>query len=422
MSTRPNPGGFVRRTSLNSFRAETSRAGYGFLSTFLIRAFLMSTIPLPTLERGAKKKINASDLGGVGSWSVHAERLAGGIRDNVDVVTIDTGRLKVAVLPTRGMGIWKAWLGDWEVGWKSPVPGPVHPAFVNLGEPSGLGWIDGFDEMFVRCGLESNGAPDFDPKTNRLAYPLHGRIANKPASQVEISFDSAKKEIAIKGTVDEIRFHFLKLRMTSTISVRLDSNEIQIHDRVENLSGSKAETQMLYHVNFGIPLLDAGSRVVAPFKTVVPRNAHAASGIDRWDNYPAPQAGFEEQVYFTEVYADDHGETLALLKNAHGMRGVSFAYSVKQFPYLSVWKNPTSEADGYVTGIEPGTNFPNPRSFETKKGRVVTIEPHGVSEYRLSLGLLDQSAEILKTEAAIASIQKGRTTDIARQPRPEWCA
>ena len=49
-----------------------------------------------------------------------------------------------------------------ELGWKSPVHGPVHPNFVPLNEPSGLGWLDGFDELFVRCGLESNGAPDFD--------------------------------------------------------------------------------------------------------------------------------------------------------------------------------------------------------------------------------------------------------------------
>ena len=75
------------------------------------------------------------------------------------------------VLPTRGMGIWRVTAagrsGTADVGWKSPVRGPVHPAFVDLGEPSGLGWLDGFDEFFVRCGLESNGAPDFDAKTGR---------------------------------------------------------------------------------------------------------------------------------------------------------------------------------------------------------------------------------------------------------------
>ena len=107
--------------------------------------------------------------------------MEGGLRDSVDLVEIDNGRLRVAVVPTRGMGLWKAWHGDWEIGWQSPVKGPVHPAFVPLWEPSGIGWINGFDELLCRCGLESNGAPEFDDQ-GRLKYPLHGKIANVPAA------------------------------------------------------------------------------------------------------------------------------------------------------------------------------------------------------------------------------------------------
>ena len=32
--------------------------------------------------------------------------------------------------------------GDVQLGWKSPVKGPVHPAFVPLWEPSGIGWLE----------------------------------------------------------------------------------------------------------------------------------------------------------------------------------------------------------------------------------------------------------------------------------------
>ena len=47
---------------------------------------------------------------------------------------------------------------------------PVHPAFVPIAEPSGVGWLSGFDELMCRCGLESNGAPDFDER-GQLAFP-----------------------------------------------------------------------------------------------------------------------------------------------------------------------------------------------------------------------------------------------------------
>src|SRR5262245_5308109 len=155
-----------------------------------------------------------------GSWSVQGNTLAAGLSAGVDVLTIDNGAMTLDVLPTRGMGIHRVAIkGDAQVqaiGWQSPIRGPVHPSLVDLGEPSGLGWLDGFDEFFVRCGLESNGAPDFDAKTGRLLYPLHGRIANRPAHEVALAVDSDKQQIAVRGVVDETRFHFLKLRMTST--------------------------------------------------------------------------------------------------------------------------------------------------------------------------------------------------------------
>ena len=84
----------------------------------------------------------------------------------------------------------------------------MHPSLVNLGEPSGLGWLDGFDEMLARCGLESNGAPDFDEETNQLKHPLHGRIANRPAHEVTLTIDTDKKEMTLVGVVEETRFHF----------------------------------------------------------------------------------------------------------------------------------------------------------------------------------------------------------------------
>ena len=56
--------------------------------------------------------------------------------------------------------------------------------------------------------------------------------------------------------------------------------------------------QVLYHWNFGTPILEEGARVVVPIKTVLPRDKRAAEGMDHFDTYIAPQAGYAEQVYF----------------------------------------------------------------------------------------------------------------------------
>ena len=370
--------------------------------------------------------IRNSDLPGLGNAQVVKRTYEGGLADGVVNVQIDNGKLQIDVLPTRGMGIWRVLPKDdrelASVGWRSPVRGPVHPAFIDLGEPSGLGWLDGFDELFVRCGLESNGAPDFDAKTGRLTYPLHGRIANRPAHEVELTIDTDKQEIALRGVVEETRFHFLKLRMTSTITTKFGSSLFTVRDEVENFSASPSSMQMLYHINFGLPLLDAGSRVIAPVKTLVPRTAHAASGVKSWDSYAAPEPGYEEMVYFFELNANDDGSTRTLLKNAHSTRGVSLVFNKQQLPWFTLWKNTTGEPDGYVTGLEPGTNFPNPRSFETAKNRVVKLGAGEKRAFDVTVELHQSAAEVAKAETAVTTIQAGRQPRIYEQPHGDWCA
>lgn len=366
--------------------------------------------------------IRPADVGGTaGGYSVAQRLLTSGLSAGVISIHVDNGTFAFDVLPTRGMGIWKGWMGGEEIGWKSPIRGPVHPAFVPIAEPSGLGWLDGFDELLVRCGLESNGAPEFDDQ-GKLKYPVHGRIANKPAHRVELTIDGDSGEITLTGDVEETRFHLFKLRMTTTISTKIGEPGFRLHDQILNISQSPAEMQMLYHINFGQPLLDAGSRVVVAANTVVPRTARAAEGIRSWDSYAAEQPGFAEQVYFLKLVADRQDSTQVLLKNAHGTRGVSLKYNAKQLPCFTVWKNTTAAADGYVTGLEPGTNFPNPRSFEGEQGRVVKLAPGSATGFDLQLMAHSSSDQVIAAEKTIAELQRGVTPKIFDQPQPGWCA
>ncbi|HIM28527.1 MAG TPA: DUF4432 family protein [Planctomycetes bacterium] len=354
------------------------------------------------------------------NYSLTKTTLRGGLQEGVDIVEVDNGLLKFTVLPTRGMGLWKAAIGDWDVGWKSPVRGPVNPAFVDIGEPSGLAWLDGFDELLVRCGLESNGAPEFDDN-GTLLYPLHGRIGNRPAHYVRVAVDEEAQTLTVTGVVEETRFHFLKLRMTSVISTQLGSSKIGVQDTIENLSSSDAESQMLYHFNIGAPTLDAGSTLIVPAKRIVPRNDHAATGIESWNNYQAEQVGYEEQVYFLELHANEAHRTGVLLKNAHGTRGISLGFDKRRLPCFTVWKNTTSITDGYVTGIEPGTNFPNPRSYEGENDRFVRLPPHGKISYDLDITLHDGAESVDTAEAGIRSLQAA-PAKVFDKPQPGWCA
>ena len=100
-------------------------------------------------------------------WSVRKGTLRGGRRDGIDLIEVHNGALSFSVLATRGMGLWRGEYRGNFLGWRSPVRGPVHPKYVNQADQGGLGWLTGFDEWLVRCGLASNGPPGEDVVTHK---------------------------------------------------------------------------------------------------------------------------------------------------------------------------------------------------------------------------------------------------------------
>ncbi len=350
-------------------------------------------------------RISAEDFPGAkGAWSVTQRTLRGGLNEGVDLVEIDSGRMRLIVVPARGMGIWQATLGDETLGWRSPVRGPVHPQFVPLFDPSGLGWLEGFDEFIVRCGLESNGAPDFNEQ-GQLLYPLHGRIANRPAHHVEVTVDDTARTITLRGIVEETRFHFQKLRLEVSVTMSLDSASFTINDTVENFGGTPAEMQMLYHINVGEPLLAAGDRVVAAVRSIEAAGDDEKS-TEGWDLFGPPVAGQSEQCYFMNLLADEAGQTQVMLKNAAGTAGTVVEFNTSSLPCFTLWKNEVASADGYVTGLEPATNFPNPRSVESQHGRVIPLAPGETWSAQLEVSRLTTASEVSAVEEAICKLRE----------------
>lgn len=363
--------------------------------------------------------IDPAVMGRATGYSVVKRTLRGGLRDGVDVIEVNNGTFRFVVVPTRGMGIWRASLGSLQLGWKSPVDGPVHPGFVRLWEASGLGWLDGFDELLVRCGLESNGAPEFDEK-GELVWPLHGKIANTPAHKVQVTIDGDSGEIAVTGTVDEARLFGNKLRMVSTVTTKVGRPGMTVSDVITNISAEKGELELLYHVNFGAPLLGAGSKVVLPVAKVAPRDAVAVGNVPDWDTYGPETPGSAEAVFFFDLAADHDGRTQTLLRNAAGNQGVSLKFNKNQLPCFSLWKNRQAEADGYVTGLEPAINFPNKRSFEQEKGRVAVLAAGESRTFEIAIEAHADAASVRAAQQAVAKLQQSSTPEVLEQPDPQW--
>ena len=353
-------------------------------------------------------------LAGAKDWSVKKYTFHGGISDGVDVVELNNGRFSVSILPTRGMGLWRGICDGLELGWKSPVAWPVHPAFVNAVDRGGIGWLMGFNEWLCRCGLDANGPPTKEGT-------LHGRIANIPAHYVDISVSTdGPGTISVTGVVDETMMFGPSLRLKSTVRTTAGSNRITVVDEITNLAATPREMELLYHTNVGGPFLETGSRFVAPIKSVAPRDQAAAPGIDSFATYAAPRAGYAEEVYYFDLAAGADGKTQTMLINAAGDKGLSIGYDTKQLPCFALWKNTQAEADGCCTGLEPAVNFPNAKEFERKQGRVVVLPPGGTRVAELEISVYNSRGEVESVEQAIAQIQAGNTPRVLKQPQANW--
>ena len=360
---------------------------------------------------------------GAQGWSVRKITLHGGRQEGVDAIVVDNGRLKFTVCPTRGMGVLSVTMNDVYLGWSSPVKEVVHPSLINLQSRGGLGWLEGFNEWMVRCGLESAGHPGVDKFINNVGdeatmeLTLHGKIANIPASEVEVVVDpQPPHRIRVRGRVEERMFYGPKLVLQTEISTVPGSNSFQIADLIANHGAEEQEFQIIYHANFGPPLLEEASSFAGAIERVTPFNEHAAKDVASYAAYRGPQLGFIEQVYCLRPKPDSAGQALIMLRNKTCDKAVSMAFAVKELPYVTLWKNTNAVNEGYVTGLEPGTGFPNNRRIERKFGRVPKLPAGGTFSAKIDFTIHTSREEVADVSSRIETLQGGGPPVVDERP------
>ena len=111
-------------------------------------------------------------------WRIYLRRLYGGRQEGVFMLVVNNGHQLVRLIPTRGMGILDVQSKSLRLGWDSPVQEVIHPDTINLESRGGTGWLEGFNEYLVRCGLEWCGPP----AGGRPPVPYSGRAPSWKAA------------------------------------------------------------------------------------------------------------------------------------------------------------------------------------------------------------------------------------------------
>ncbi|UUE57788.1 aldose 1-epimerase family protein [Pectobacterium aroidearum] len=348
-------------------------------------------------------------------FSIEQKVLHGGRQEGSKVITITSqDGLKIALSPTRGMNLLHVTGKNIRLGWDSPVDEVVNPNTINLESRNGLGWLEGFNEMMVRCGFEWTGHPVV---SEGMIYTLHGRAGNTPASKVVVEVsDSAPHTITVRGLLKENSFKKSNLETWTELRYVPGSESFTVHDVLTNKADYARDYQIIYHSNFGTPILEDGARFIAPVKEISPFNDHAKAGLATWQTYKGPTKDFDEMVFNITPYTDGQGKTLAALVNKVGDKGVSIAFDTHQLPLLTLWKNTDTEKQGYVTGIEPGTNYAYPVTIEREQGRVKKLQPGQSTTFELTYSLLSSAEAVQKMEQKVKAIQGDNKTTLTEKP------
>ena len=365
----------------------------------------------------ANQAITSKSLGvkSATPFTVTTKTLHGGRQEGVMLVEIDTGAMKITVVPTRGMNVLQAVAGDVRLGWHSPVKEVVNPSFIELTGRNGLGWLEGFNELVTRCGYEWVGHPGKD--TDGTLLTLHGLAANIPASKVVLSVDEKPPyTIRLKGLLREQAFKKVDYVIETELNTVPGATAFTVHDRLTNQGDYPKEYQALYHSNFGPPLMEKDAKFAAPVREVSPFNDYAGKLLSTWQTYQDRTKDFDEVVYNVFPYGDENGNTLTMVHNAAGTLGASIAYNVNALPAFSLWKNMDTDAQGYVTGMEPGTSFSYNRKYQRDLKLVPTIGPKEHRDFILTYSLLDGKDKVDAALKRIDNIQNGRKTTVRETP------
>ncbi|EJM62703.1 hypothetical protein PMI29_03579 [Pseudomonas sp. GM49] len=347
-------------------------------------------------------------------FSVTLRTLHGGRQEGVSIVDIDNGTMKLSVVPTRGMNVLQASVGNVRMGWDSPVKEVVNPSFIELNGRGGLGWLEGFNELVTRCGYEWVGHPGVD---NGELLTLHGRAANIPANKVTLHIDEKPPyAITLHGELKEQAFKKVDFSVATELVTEPGSVVFALNDTLTNNGDYPKEYQALYHSNFSTPFLEQGARFAAPVKQVSPFNDKAKGDLPGWQTYRAPTKDYDETVYNVVPYADAKGDTLTVLHNKAGSLGVSVGFNTQTLPVFSLWKNTDTQGQGYVTGLEPGTSFSYNRRYQRPLNLVPTIGPKEHKQFRISYSLLADKAAVDKALKQVSEIQGGRETEVRQTP------
>ncbi|MFA4839042.1 MAG: DUF4432 family protein [Candidatus Neomarinimicrobiota bacterium] len=315
--------------------------------------------------------------------------LAGGKAEGVEQIQVRSGAgLSYEINVSRGMDIGLAEYCGSPLTWQSSN-GVVHPAHWHGGPTDWLKTAVG--GLLMTCGLTQVGSPCTDGPEN---LPLHGDAHQLPAELLccEGEWNGDEYEMTIKGCIRQSRIFGENITLTRTIQSKLGENRISIDDKVKNVEFAQTPHMLLYHFNFGFPLMTAETEIQFPSQKVVARDSDIP--IENFNRWQEPQNDYRERVYYHEELETTNGTAAVVIRQPHFPVGnstrpvtVRLSWQTENLPRLVQWKMPGEGI--YVLGIEPANCLVEGRVAERNRGTLQILEPGESRHYALALEVIE---------------------------------
>lgn len=333
---------------------------------------------------------NTAQLGGI-----ETAVLDNGAGRGTRVAWINTGTgLRYKVVIDRAMDIADAFYNQHSLAWISHLGVTPPQPFSDRG----LDWLRTFaGGLLTTCGLDHVGGPESDEHGER---GIHGLISNIPASIESIIQPDplrGKMEMSITGIIKQTRIFGPSLELRRTISGTLGKPTISIHDEVRNLSNTAAPLMLLYHFNFGWPLVDEGTDLLwnGSWKARGDREPKIFKEGNNFRKCPSPMdehSGAGEEVGFIDPTPNGEGQCVCGLHNTTLDIAVALRFRKEQLPTLTNWQH--WGKGEYVTGLEPGTNPPIGQAKARQQKQLIFLQPGESKSYDLDLEVFDNKKSI----------------------------
>ena len=328
--------------------------------------------PHPPID--PSKFINAAQVGGIEAYTLD-EGPARGVR----ALCVNTGGgLRYRALADRGLDIDQAFLHQHSLAFLTHK-GPTAPT---RGLDRGLDWLKGFPGgLLTSCGPFNVGPPGEDAGEELGLHGPHSNTAATIESVVQPDPHAGRNEMSITGIVRYGALYGPCLQLRRTIRSTLGLNLISITDEFTNAGNQPVPHAWLLHINFGYPLVDAGSEVCVDSPKVEPTDAPESvarfkQGVD-YKRLPGPQEthrGANSAVgYFFPRPTDAAGNATVGLVNTKLSIAAAIHYNTKQFPRVGNWQH--FGAGEYVTALEPMNGTVAGRAEDRRRGLLDQIEP-----------------------------------------------